>query len=80
MKKFIFITVFTVSGLVFVSCSADTEGLENVTKNQKELVVSKQNDVLFSKEGDSIPSLSNSYLTEGPGDDPIVIPPTPKKN
>ncbi|HLF53235.1 hypothetical protein [Flavobacterium sp.] len=66
MNKFIFIAVFTVSGLVFVSCSADTEALENANKNQKVLGSPKQNDGLFSREGDSIP------MTTTPTE-PIVI-------
>jgi archaellum component FlaF (FlaF/FlaG flagellin family) len=73
MKKIIFIAVFTVSGLVFVSCSTDTEGLENASQNKKELVSPKQNDGLFSREGDTIP-MTNTTM-EGPGDDVIPIKP-----
>jgi hypothetical protein len=78
MNKFIFIAVFTVSGLVFVSCSADTESLENASQNQKILVSPKQNDRSFSREGDSVTTLTKPDLPEGPGDDPILIPPPPK--
>lgn len=77
MKKNVFIAVFTVSGLVFVSCSADTEGLENTTQNQKELVLSQQKNELFSREGDSI-TVTIPDFPQGPGDDPIVVPPPPK--
>lgn len=78
MKKFIFIAVFTVSGLVFVSCSADTEGQENAIQNQKDLVLPKQNEGLFSREGDSITTTTVPDLPEGPGDDPIIVPLPPK--
>lgn len=78
MKKIVFIAVFTVSGLVFVSCTADTEGLENTAQNQKELVLSQQNDGLFSIEGDSITTMPIPDMPQGPGDDPIVVPPPPK--
>lgn len=80
MKKFIItITVFALFGCVFTSCSVDAEELENSSKNQKVVLVPKQHKMLFSKEGDSISALPNYYLTEGPGDDPIVVPPSPKK-
>ncbi|MFV8341039.1 hypothetical protein [Flavobacterium sp. XS2P39] len=77
MKKNVFIAVFAVSGLVFVSCTADTEGLENTTQNQKELVLSQEKDELFSREDDSI-TVTIPDLPQGPGDDPIVVPPPPK--
>lgn len=76
MKKFILIAVFTVSGLVFVSCSADADELENEKGSQIELVSLKQNEGLFAKEGDTINIDPN--LQEGPGDDPIIVPPPPR--
>lgn len=79
MKKFIIIFVFALSGSVFISCSVDAEELENSSKKQKAVLVPKQYKMLFSKEGDSISALPNYYLTEGPGDDPIIVPTLPKK-
>lgn len=80
MKKFIIITVFALLGCVFTSCSVDAEELENSSKNQKVVLVPKQHKILFSKEWDSISALPNNYFTEGPGDDPIVVPPSTQKN
>lgn len=78
MKKNIFIAVLTVSGLVFVSCSADTDGLENIPQNPKKMVLSAQNKVMFSKEGDSIRTTTMLDLTDGPGDGSVISPSPPK--
>lgn len=75
MKKLIYFAVCTVSGFLFVSCSAETEGTESSTTNQKSTLFQKQNQGFTSRATDSIPDAENSAVKEGPGDVPIVIPP-----
>ena len=75
MKKVIVIAVFAASGFLFISCSTDREEVESATQKQNEVLFLKQNEGLYSKKTDSIPITKNTSLTEGPGDDPIIIPP-----
>lgn len=69
MKKIVLLAAFAALGLVGVSCTSDDNQIEDAPKK---VVKSEINEVtLLLKEGDSIP--------EGPGDDPIIVPPPPPR-
>ncbi|MBP4141951.1 hypothetical protein J3S90_09060 [Flavobacterium sp. P4023] len=76
MKKIFFIAAFTVSGLVMVSCDADS--IDNTTAQAKEFAIKKEN--LKSMENDSVSVLKISTVNANldPGDEIIIITP-PKK-
>jgi hypothetical protein len=74
MKKNVFIAVFAVCGLVMVSCSADTEELENANQKSERMVTLKQDNGLFLKEGDSI-IITNTSESGDEGVDDGTIPP-----
>lgn len=69
MKKLILSAAFAVLGFAVVSCSSDDNEMKNAPK--KVVEIANNDSSLFLKEGDS--------LAEGPGDDPIIVPPPPTK-
>lgn len=77
MKKNVFIAVFTVCGLVMVSCSADTEELGNPSQNSERMATSKQDNSLFFKNGDSIISTTTSESGDEGVDDGTIPPKKP---
>jgi hypothetical protein len=80
MKKIVLMAVFAASGLVFVSC--DSGEIESATTQSK--VASLQKEMDYNKitvtVGDTIPAnVPTTNLTNGPGDDVIIITPPPRK-
>lgn len=76
MKKIIVIGLFTLSGFVFVSCTADAEEIEIPNHQQKGVVFLNQNDGLYLREGDSIPAATATAVPPViDGVDDGVIPP-----
>jgi len=73
MKKLVFIAVFTVTGLMVVSCDKESlvEATPQVNKLQKAKVENS-----FARQVDSI--AVQTTTTPGPGDDVVIItPPKP---
>jgi hypothetical protein len=77
MKKNVFIAVFTVCGLVMVSCSADTEELENSSQSSERMVTSEQDNGLFLKDEDSIIFSAISEFGDEGVDDGTIPPKKP---
>lgn len=77
MKKNVFIAVFTVCSLVMVSCSADTEELENSSQNLKTIVASQQDSGLLIKEEDSTIMTTTSEPSDEGVDDGVIPPRKP---
>lgn len=69
MKKAFLLAAFAVLGLVVVSCSADDNATENMPR--KFIKVDLNDQSVFLKGEDTLP--------EGPGDDPIIVPPPPPR-
>ena len=76
MKKLIYVAVFTVSGLVMVSCDADS--MEDATGAAPKVTTVSQEFMGTAKEGDTIILPTTNDTDPGPGDDPIIVPPPPK--
>lgn len=77
MKKNVFIAVFTVCGLIMVSCSADTEELENSSQNLERILTSRQDNAVLLKEGDSIIMTTTSESGDDGVDDGTIPPKKP---
>jgi hypothetical protein len=77
MKKNVLITVFTVCGLVMVSCSADTEELENSSQNLERILTSSQDNGVLLKERDSIIMTTTSESVDEGVDDGVIPPKKP---
>lgn len=77
MKKNVFIAVFTVCGLVMVSCSADTEELENSSQNLEIIHTSGQDKGMVLKEEDSIIMTTTSESGDDGVDDGTIPPKKP---
>lgn len=76
MKKLIYVAVFTVSGLVMVSCDADS--MEDVAGAAPKATTVTQEFMVIAREGDTIFLPTTNDTDPGPGDDPIIVPPPPK--
>jgi hypothetical protein len=81
MKKIVLMAVFAASGLVFVSC--DSGEIESATRQSKGASLQKEMNYnkITVKIEDTIPTpIPVTNLTDGPGDDVIIItPPPPRK-
>lgn len=78
MKKLIYVAVLTATGLIAVSCEA--ESVESIVNESKKKPVHHGIDNMTLRETDTIShdTLMTTLVNDpGPGDDPIPVPPPP---
>ncbi|MGX7666057.1 hypothetical protein [Flavobacterium pedocola] len=78
MKRVFLLAAFAVLGFAVVSCSSDDNEIVNPSKRNLE----KENNFMrLSSQGGIIPSVNivQRDTVNGPGDDPIIVPPPPTK-